>query len=252
MSDSLSDLCLIYRDDCLVAINKPAGLLVHRSRVDVRARQFAMQLLRDQIGARVFPVHRLDRPTSGVLLFALSPEIATQVGRQFEERTIKKEYAAIVRGCPALSGVWDEPLVERHDRMTDKRAQKDKPPQDAITEFRTERSWEVPFSAGKYPSSRYSLVRINPRTGRKHQIRRHFNHMAHPVVGDTTHGDRRHNRLFRDHIGVRRLLLASTRMELVHPVTGQPLAITCGLGSEFDQAIKTLDSFQQLKPTAKQ
>ena len=175
-----SPLEIVYQDESLVAINKPAGLLVHRSRIDVRATEFALQRLRDQIQQSVFPVHRIDRPTSGVLLFALDSKIAAAVAKQFEQRTVEKSYHAIVRGFLPENGCWDEPLVEKHDRIVDRKAQKNKAAQPATTQFRLSWQWEIPFSAGKYPTSRYSLATIRPLTGRKHQIRRHFNHMAPP------------------------------------------------------------------------
>ena len=240
-----SSLEIVYQDDSLVAINKPAGLLVHRSRIDVYATEFALQRLRDQIQQPVFPVHRLDRPTSGVLLFALNSSIAAAVSKQFQQRTVEKSYHAIVRGFLAEDGQWDEPLVEKHDRIVDSKAQKNKAAQPATTLFRLSRQWEIPFSAGKYPTSRYSIAVIRPLTGRKHQIRRHFNHMAHPIVGDTTYGDRRHNRLFAKHLGCRRLLLAATELKLDHPVSGSRLTITAGIGADFEQVIAQLSKFDR-------
>ena len=240
-SDSLE---IVYQDESLVAINKPAGLLVHRSRLDVHATEFALQRLRDQILQPVFPVHRLDRPTSGVLLFALDPKIAAAVTKQFEQRTVEKTYRAIVRGFLPEQGEWDEPLVEKHDRIVDHQARKDKAAQSATTQFAREQCWEIPYSAGKYPTSRYSLVTIRPLTGRKHQIRRHFNHMAHPIVGDTTYGDRRHNRLFAEQVGCKRLLLAATQLTLTHPLSGSRFTIVAGTGQEFEKAIAKLDQLR--------
>ena len=235
---------IVFQDESLVAINKPAGLLVHRSRLDVRATEFAMQQLRDQIQRPVFPVHRLDRPTSGVLLFALNKSTATAVGKQFEQRSIEKTYHAIVRGFVAENGKWDEPLLEKPDRIVDRQAQKGKAAQPATTQFASTRQWEIPYSTGKYVNSRYSLVEVRPLTGRKHQIRRHFNHMAHPIVGDTTYGDRRHNRLFAQRLDCHRLLLAATRLKLTHPISGDRLTITARLGQAFEQVIDNLNQAQ--------
>ncbi len=233
-------LQILLQDDHLVAINKPAGLLVHRSRVDVHAQEFALQMLRDQIGKLVFPVHRIDRPTSGVLLFALNKECARELSSQFADRTVSKSYLAIVRGKTPESKRWDEPLIEKQDQATDRKARKDKPAQDAVTEFVSLDSWTVPFSAGKYPESRYSLIEAKPLTGRKHQLRRHFNHMAHPIVGDTTYGDRRHNRLFREQFGVSRLLLVAKRLCFLHPINGQAVEVEASIGPEFEYALAQL------------
>lgn len=232
---------VLFQDDHLVAINKPAGLLVHRSRIDVRATEFAVQRLRDQLGMLVYLVHRLDRPTSGVLLFATNSKTAASLAGQFERRTVAKYYLAIVRGY-AGAGEWDEPLLEKRDPIVDKRAANNKPAQSAITRFEQLQTWEIPISAGKYASSRYSMVRINPRSGRKHQIRRHFNHMGHPVVGDTTYGDRRHNRLFRNCFGSSRLLLAANELQFDHPATGQRVKVVASPGDDFGQAIESLNN----------
>jgi tRNA pseudouridine65 synthase len=240
MIDQMQALSILFQDDHLVAINKPAGLLVHRSRVDVHAKEFALQMLRDQIGQLVFPVHRIDRPTSGVLLFALNKECARELSVQFADRTVSKSYLAIVRGKAPESKRWDEPLIEKHDPATDGKSRKDKPAQDAVTEFESLDSWTVPFSAGKYPESRYSLIEAKPLTGRKHQLRRHFNHMAHPIVGDTTYGDRRHNRLFREQFGVNRLLLVAKRICFSHPINGQSIEVEASVGLEFENALAQL------------
>jgi tRNA pseudouridine65 synthase len=241
MSDELSrELEILFQDDHLIAINKPAGLLVHRSRIDIRADEFAVQRLRDQVGFPVFLVHRLDRPTSGVLLFATGSEIAAGLAGQFERRTVTKIYFAIVRGH-AGAGRWDEPLLEKPDAVVDKQVAKNKPAQSAVTQYEQLQAWEIPISAGKYESSRYSLVRVQPKSGRKHQIRRHFNHMAHPIVGDTTYGDRRHNRLFRDHLNCSRLLLVARTLQFNHPVTGDRMTVVTPVGDEFARAIDCLD-----------
>ena len=234
---------ILYQDDEIVAINKPAGLLVHRSRIDVHANEFALQTLRDQIGKPVFLVHRLDRPTSGVLLFAFNRESARHLANQFANRSVSKSYRAIVRGHTSDSGRWDEPLIEKLDQISDDQADANKAPQSAVTEFATITRWEVPFSSGKYANSRYSEVTIKPLTGRKHQIRRHFNHMAHPIVGDTTHGDRRHNRSFRENFQVSRLLLVAQQIEFIHPVSKANMNIVASLGSEFEFALQQLNKY---------
>lgn len=237
-------LPILFQDEHIVVVDKPAGLLVHRSRIDIRAREFALQMLRDQINHPVFPVHRIDRPTSGALVFALDPGVAKLLCQQFRERRIEKFYEAIVRGHPPLKGSTDEPLIENHDRITDSLANENKPAQPAITQFETLRSWTVPFSAGKYPHSRYSLVKIKPITGRRHQIRRHFNHMAYPIVGDTTHGDRRHNRLFREQFNIERLLLFAKTIRFDHPVTTETIRVSAERGCQFEMAIEHLENFK--------
>lgn len=244
------NLEILYQDDEIVAVDKPHGMLVHRSRIDVHATEFAVQKLRDQIGKPVFLIHRLDRPTSGVLLFALNSDCARALSVMFARKEVKKFYRAIVRGHTQDHGRWSEPLLEKLDAVSDTQARRDKPPQDAITQFETLRRWEIPFSAGKYPNSRYSEVSIQPLTGRKHQIRRHFNHMAHPVIGDTTHGDSRHNRLFRERLGVSRLLLVAHRLQFQHPVADRQVDVCASLGIEYEKALEQLERFSTTVKTA--
>ncbi len=223
-------LPILFIDDHLIAINKPAGMLVHRSKIDAREKVFALQTLRDQIGEHVYPIHRLDKPTSGVLLFARNPEIAGKVAADFASRTIRKSYMAIVRGWTPEVDTIDYPLKPISDRMTEGRTQKSKPPQDAETSFRTLATCELPIPVGRYQSARYSLVEVQPKTGRKNQIRRHFKHIFHPIVGDRKFGDDAHNSFFRENFDVDRLLLAATSLELTHPTTSDTLQIECEHG----------------------
>jgi tRNA pseudouridine65 synthase len=228
---------ILYQDDHFVAINKPAGLLVHRSAIDRRETRFALQMVRDALGQRVYPLHRLDKPTSGVLLFALHEAMARQAMPLFAENLVKKTYLAVVRGFTQEAGVIDYPLREELDKMTDARARQDKPAQEAVTEFRSLATVELPFPVGRYASARYSLLDVAPQTGRKHQIRRHMKHIFHPILGDTTHGDGKHNQFLRDQFQVRRLLLHAREMSFVHPVSGETVVVHAGLDEDFSRLI---------------
>lgn len=230
-------LTILYRDEQLIAIDKPSGLLVHRSLIDRHETRFAIQLLRDQIGQRVYPLHRLDKPTSGVLLFALTEDAARRMGRLFESNAVCKTYLAVVRGYTEMQARIDHPLREEHDRMTDALADTDKPAQPAITDYRRLATLELPVSDGRHPTSRYSLLAVTPRTGRRHQIRRHMKHIFHPLIGDTTHGDGRHNRLFREHLHCQRLLLMAFRLGFTHPDTGAEVCIRAPLDAEFARIV---------------
>lgn len=214
-------LDILYHDDCLVAINKPSGLLVHRSPIDRHETRFAIQLTRDQIGQRVYPVHRLDKPTSGVLLFALDSDTARLMTAQFSAGQVQKTYLAVVRGYLPARGIIDYPLVEELDAIADADADPDKPAQAAITHYRCLATTELPFAVGRYPTSRYSLAELQPKTGRKHQLRRHLKHIFHPIVGDTTHGDGKHNTLFRQQFACQRLLLHAQQLQFTHPYQAQ-------------------------------
>ncbi|MCU7844594.1 MAG: tRNA pseudouridine(65) synthase TruC [Candidatus Thiodiazotropha sp. (ex Monitilora ramsayi)] len=231
-------LDIIFRDTHLIAINKPSGLLVHPSLVDRHEKQSAMTLLRDMIGQYVYPVHRLDKPTSGVLLFALSSEIARELSLQFNDSQVRKRYLAVVRGYTDESGRIDYPLREKLDKMTDARARKDKPAQSAVTDYHRLATLELPIPVDRYPTSRYSLVEISPQTGRKHQIRRHFKHISHPIIGDTSYGKSIHNRLIAEQFNCRRLLLAATHLTIQHPISGQSLV----LEAPIDQTFKKIEA----------
>lgn len=231
---------IIYQDAWLVAVHKPAGLLVHRSMIDRHETRFAMQMVRDRIGRHVFPVHRLDKPTSGILLFALDRDTACSMGERFSARETEKEYLAIVRGYTEQAQVIDYPLKEELDRKSDQQANADKDAQPAVTEYERLATVEIPYPIGRYSSARYSLIRIRPETGRKHQIRRHMKHIFHPIVGDTTHGDGKHNQLFRERFGCHRLLLAATSLSFNHPVTDKPLTINAQPEASFQSIIERM------------
>ena len=229
---------VIYRDDRLIAINKPSGLLVHRSNIDRHETRFALQLLRDQIGQRVYPVHRLDKPTSGVLLFGLDSEAGASLSGQFERREVRKTYLAVVRGyCPEGGEVYHG-LRDKADDYAS--ATREQLAREAITRFQRLGTVELPYAVDRYPSSRYSLVQLHPLTGRKHQLRRHMKHIGHPIIGDAKHGKGVHNRFFKLRYGCDRLLLACTGMVVTHPDTGNPVVLDARPGEDFERLVRQL------------
>ena len=238
---------IIYLDEHIVAINKPSNLLVHRSWIDKEETRFAMMMVRDQIGQYVYPVHRLDKPTSGVLLFALSKEMARSLSELMQEGGFKKEYLAVVRGYTDEKGEIDYALKEVLDKMTDKKARKDKEPQEAVTLYEKLAQVELPFPVGRYDTTRYSLVHLKPQTGRKHQLRRHMKHILHPIVGDTKYGRGEHNRFFREEFNCHRLLLHASKLSFIHPLTHEKIVLEAGLDDVFLKVIKAL-SFS-IKPS---
>ena len=225
---------IVYQDEFIVAINKPSGLLVHRSLIDKHETRFAVQLIRDQIGQKVYPVHRLDKPTSGILVFALNSEIARLLTAQFTEGHIQKQYIAVVRGHCEEEGIIDYALKEQLDKLADALAEPDKPAQEALTYYQCLNRIELPIAVGRYSSARYSLLALQPKTGRKHQLRRHMKHISHPIIGDTTHGDGRQNTLFRTHYGCQRLLLHATHLRLTHPKHDKTLTLYAPLTADFE------------------
>ncbi|MDG2960307.1 tRNA pseudouridine(65) synthase TruC [Bisgaard Taxon 10/6] len=228
---------ILYRDQYMVAVNKPAGMLVHRSWLDSRETRFVMQTLRDQIGQHVFPIHRLDRPTSGVLLFALNSEIANLLCLQFEGKTVQKSYLAVVRGYLNGADRIDYPLKIQRDKIADKFSREEKEAQTAVTDYVALNTAEMPWAAGKYQTSRYSLVRLIPHSGRKHQLRRHMKHIFHPILGDTQYGDLHQNRAFADKTQVSRLMLHAEKLAFHHPITQIRLEIQAGLDEPWQRLL---------------
>lgn len=224
---------ILYQDEYLVIINKPSGLLVHKSPIDKHETQFVLQMLRDQIGQYVYPIHRLDKPTSGVLLFALTSKIAQTMSLLFRSSLVQKEYLAIVRGFTEFEADIDYPLKQMLDTKEQKKLGITKEAKRAITQYERLDTVELPYAVSRYLVARYSLVRLIPKTGRKHQLRRHMKHIFHPIVGDTKHGRGEHNTLFREKFGIHRLLLHSHRVSFVHPVSKEHLVINAPLDDDF-------------------
>ena len=223
-------LSVFHQDQHLVAIDKPPGLLVHRTGLDAGETRFAMQLLRDQLGRHVWPVHRLDKGTSGVLLFALDADTARLMGQAFElGHGLHKTYQAVVRGWPADAGDIDHPLRRLPDDTRDTRDLV----QTAHTRYRTLARFTLPIPQAPHPSTRLARVALQPLTGRRHQLRRHMKHISHPIVGDATHGKGPLNRDVAAHLSLQRLWLHATDLRLNHPVTGMALALHAPLGAEW-------------------
>jgi tRNA pseudouridine65 synthase len=223
-------LDILYLDDYLAIVHKPAGWLVHRTPLDKGETRFVLQTLRDQIGRHVWPVHRLDKGTSGVLVFALNAEVARTLAQAFETgEGLHKTYRAIVRGWPLTSGLVDHALKRMPDDMRSER----EAIQAAQTRYLTLKRGELPIAQGDFATLRWAEVQLQPLTGRRHQLRRHMKHMAHPIIGDATHGKGPLNRLVAEHLGLQRLWLHALRLDLRHPVIEQVLTIDAPCGPEW-------------------
>ncbi|PWJ56001.1 tRNA pseudouridine65 synthase [Dyadobacter jejuensis] len=220
---------ICYQDHRLVAINKPHGLLVHRSPIAADAQEFAVQLLREQLDRRVFPVHRLDRKTAGVLLFALDATTNSQVQQLFAQGAVSKRYLAIVRGYTPDYLEIDYPLKKE-----------DGPLQDAFTVLHTLSRAELPIAQGKHATSRYSLVALCPTTGRMHQLRKHMAHIFHPIIGDRPHGCNKQNRFFLEYFQMNTMLLHAQSLELTPPGTSEAIRITTDVQPEFQRMLDAL------------
>ncbi|MDB5023393.1 MAG: pseudouridylate synthase [Mucilaginibacter sp.] len=222
-------LDILFRDEYLIAINKPHDLLVHRSPIAADAAEFALQLLRDQVGQKVNPVHRLDRKTAGVLLFAFSKPVEIAMQKQFSENLVSKKYLAIVRGHTSDKGDIDYPLRKENGTL-----------QEAFTAYRTLKRAELDLAFGSHPTSRYSLVEARPATGRMHQLRKHFSHIFHPIIGDRTHGCNKQNKLFKEKWEMNTMLLHALALMFNHPITGDPITIEAPFQQEFVRVMRLM------------
>lgn len=223
------NLNILYKDKELVAINKPHGLLVHRSPIASDASIFALQLLRDQLQHPVYPAHRLDRKTAGALLFSLNKEIDPRIQMLFAEQKVEKTYWAIVRGYTEDTGKIDYPLRKDNGTL-----------QEAITYYRTLQRVEINIPFGKYESSRYSLVEVKPTTGRMHQIRKHFAHIFHPILADRPHGCNKQNKLWKDRFNMDTMMLHAQSLKFIHPTSGEMIDIQAPIHNEFQKVIDIL------------
>lgn len=216
---------IIFEDEHYIAINKPCGILVHRTKISEDT-VFVLQLLRDQIQQRIYPIHRLDRATSGVLIFGKDKESASLLGQLFMDKNIDKEYIAIIRGFVEEEASIDYPLTNVLTQVK----------QDAITHYKRQQQSELDFEVNRYPTSRYSLVSIKTETGRRHQIRRHFAHLRHPIIGDKKHGDCKHNKYFQENFNLSRMLLHAQQLQFTHPFSNEAIQIIAPIDEKFKRA----------------
>ena len=221
---------IIYEDEYLVAINKQHGLLVHRSSIAADAEEFAVQILRNQLGTKVYPVHRLDRKTGGVLLFAKDENTNSKMQIMFSKNEVKKGYLAIVRGYTPDKLEIDYPLKKENGQV-----------QEAFTKLYTISQSEIPVAFGKFHTSRYSLVKLEPETGRMHQLRKHMAHIFHPIIGDRPHGCNKQNRMFKEKYGMDTMLLHAQSLSLKHPILNTEIKLTALFQGEFTRMLNVLN-----------
>ena len=237
-------LQILFRDENYVAIFKPAGLIVHRSDSSQSDEPVLLQSLRDQLGCHVYPVHRLDQPTAGLILFGLNSSAAAKMVDLFTRRMVSKYYQALVCGSAPDRGFIDKPLGAKSGDDWNQSDKIDTNEKEAITKYETLWRYRVPGFGTNARSTDLSLLEVKPLTGRSHQIRRHLDQLGHPVVGDHRHGDNATNTFVFDRTGVVRMLLTSMRLDFRHPYSGELQSIVTGRGSEFDLAISQLQGYR--------
>lgn len=226
---------ILFENETLIAINKPHGLLVHKTPIAADAKTFAVQQVRDQIGQRVYPVHRLDRKTAGVLLFAKNKSENNSLQKLFRERKVEKKYKAIVRGYTDTEGLIDYALKEKERDSL----------KDAVTKYKLIEKIEINIPSGGFPSSRYSFIELTPLTGRYHQLRKHMAHIFHPIIGDRPHGCNKQNKLWKENFNMMTMLLHANYLAFEHPNYGE-IKIEANFNLEFCNAMAILDEYRIL------
>lgn len=221
---------VVFEDSILVAVNKPHGLLVHRTRIAGDVDEFALQMVRDQTGQKVYPVHRLDRKTSGILVFAKSPDNSGPIQQLFAERKVRKSYIALVRGYIPAGGSIDYPLS------------KGKKSQPSLTHFDVAKYYEVPWTQRNFKTSRYTLIKVQPLTGRTHQIRRHLAHIRHPIIGDRPHGCNKQNRLWKEKLDMITMLLHASTIEFKYQ--GKRYDLQASISDVFAEVLQFLKAYE--------
>ena len=220
--DPIGTIEVVFEDEVLMVVSKPNRMLVHRSAMDYYEDRNLLRELSATRAERLHPAHRLDKATSGAILFAKSNEVLSYLREEFNARRVEKQYLAVVRGFTPSDGVIDAPLLADGDTKE----------REALTRFTTLKHVEVNMSVSRYPSSRYSLVRAFPETGRYHQIRMHFDKIRHPIIGDSRHGDKKHNAMFRDQLNLEPLFLHAERLSFKHP-NGSQLTVSAPIPAHF-------------------
>lgn len=227
---------VLYQDQFIVVVNKPHGLLVHKSSIARDAEEWALQLVRDQLGEMVYPAHRLDRKTSGCLLFALDKESHKAATRIFAERQIVKVYHAIVRGFIVEEEFVDYPLINDKGKT-----------QEARTYIKPVKRYELDVPLGKHPTSRYTLLEVKPETGRMHQIRKHMNHLRHPILGDRPYGCNKQNKLWKDRWGMTTLALHAQSLAFYHPRTDHIVKVAAPYTEELKTYLRILEENNRMR-----
>ena len=222
---------ILYQDEYIVAVNKPHGLLVHQSPIARDAEEFALQTLRNQLNKMVYPSHRLDRKTSGILVFALDKATDRIMQQKFQNREVEKKYWALVRGFAPAEMTIDYALKREDETL-----------QDAITHFKSLEYFELDMPFGKHKTSRYSLIEAIPETGRMHQLRKHFAHIFHPIIGDRPHGCNKQNKFWLENFKMNTMLLHASELSFKHPYSEEKITIKANISKEFQRVLEILKS----------
>lgn len=224
---------ILYEDDFVVAVAKPNNMLVHHSFMarNQSEEQTLVALLQEKYEHQYFPVHRLDRKTSGIVLCAKEKRFVADFQALFTSDQIQKVYHGIVRGFSPENGVIDSPVKGRDANVH----------KEALTHFETLANVTLPIPVQPFSESRYSLVKLLPKTGRMHQLRVHLNKINHPLIGDPKYGDRFHNRMFQAEFGMSNLFLHASSLSFQHPFLAEKISIQCPFPKDWETISKRFE-----------
>ncbi|MCB9359758.1 MAG: pseudouridine synthase [Flavobacteriales bacterium] len=223
---------ILYEDEFIVVVNKPNDVLMYPSYYARNIKDATLvELLNKQLQVKTSPLHRLDRKTSGVVIFGKSAEVAKVFEKLFAQHQIEKTYLAIVRGFCENEGVIGTP-IKNNDTGVYK---------DALTTYKTITTYEWEMPVTPYDKSRYSLIELAPKTGRMHQLRKHLNKINHPIIGDHKYGDRNYNKTFTHEFGFDKLLLHAKQLNFTHPLTNKEMEINASIPDNWNAVLKTFN-----------
>jgi tRNA pseudouridine65 synthase len=226
------EIPILYEDEYCLVVNKPSNLIVHHSSFARNIEETSLtDLVREKGFPNASPVHRLDRKTSGCLLFSKEKEFVSTFQQLFESDQIEKKYTALVRGWLPESGVIDSPVKNERGNY-----------KEALTLFKTIELLELPFAFSKYPTQRYSLVELSPKTGRYHQLRIHCAKIGHPIINDPKHGDRHHNHFFENELGITNLFLHAEELNFIHPFINKKVQILDSILENWKELLEKLST----------
>lgn len=210
-------LQIVFEDDYLICVHKPNNMLVHHARHsrNVSDEVSLLQLIEEEKGLKVYPIHRLDRKTSGIILLAKETQFISKFQDLFTADEIQKTYYGVVRGFSPDTKVIDSPVKGRDANVH----------KEALTHLKTLEQVLLDIPVKPYDSSRYSLVELSPKTGRMHQLRVHSNKISHPLIGDTKYGDKNHDMMFDEKFGWKNMFLHAGKLEFKHPFTSEELTL---------------------------
>lgn len=218
-------LDLNYEDEYVIAVNKPNNVLVHHAKHsrNVSDELSLLQIIENQLNYKVYPIHRLDRKTSGIILLAKQKKFVSEFQALFTENSIQKTYYGIVRGFSPETKTIDSPVKGRDAKIH----------KEALTNLKTLNNITLEIPVKPYDTSRYSLVELSPKTGRMHQLRVHMNKISHPLLGDPKYGDKNHNLMFEMQFNCSKLFLHAGKLKFQHPFSKEALNLNANFPEDW-------------------